>query len=527
MRSSFIALLLVFGLSAISRAMPNENDEKQSDGEVVAAKLDIVPKIVSVSPQDGATDVATITEIKIRFDQPMKPGSISLEWSGHGKNGGFRPRGGVAYDADLFEFTLPVVLKSSVTHEILVNDGAMSRALARSRTEATSGFRSAMGTAAKPFKWSFTSSEPAAADDGPKIVSIHPEPDTEIALATELRVRFDAPMDPTCYELGYDRGSFGAAMSLFGDVSYDTSRHEFRLPVAFPANWNGILQLRGFRGIHGRTAESRHVKFRTLREPLSAERRDALSKLSESEVLKTLLDSVKIRHQNIGSAKVTATSRMIHSNFDWGYSISRTEATFAKENKKFFGDISEIMPGSAVFQVGSDGEKCWFRFNDEITVCPVTEISQRTVSIADGFGLLAGSNDISRLKLEYAGKEERGGRTFHRVRGWSDIDSQYFTMTHHVGHLKEWLIDADTLLVFRAVSGTCMETEFNFELINKDIPDKIFQAPNGPNLVTKEAPPLDEGYSRRFLKVSDGTNGRMSLRWGKVGEKGTSSSGLN
>ncbi len=391
MRSALITFLLVFCLCATSRAVPNENHNKQSDGNIAVANVDTVPQIVSVSPPDGAKDVEAITEIKVRFDQPMKPGSISLEWSGRGEDGGFRPRGGLSYDADLFEFSFPVVLKSAVAHEIQLNDGAMSRALARGRAESVKGFRSASGTAAEPFKWSFTSGEPADAADGPKIVSIHPEPDTEVALATELRVQFDGPMDPACYELGYDRGAFGTRISLFGDVSYDTSRHEFRIPVAFPPNWNGVLELRGFRGSSGHAAESRPVGFRTLRKPLSAERRELLAKVSQSEALKTLLESVKTRYQVIDSAKVTATSRQGHSNLGWQYSISSTEATFAKEDNKFFGDVSEVMSGSAFFQVGSDGDECWFRFNNEVTVCPATEIARQAVSIADGFGLLAGA----------------------------------------------------------------------------------------------------------------------------------------
>ncbi len=71
----------------------------------------------------------------------------------------------------------------------------------------------------------------------------------------------------------------------------------------------------------------------------------------------------------------------------------------------------------------------------------------------------------------------------HRVRSWSGIDSAAFEKTHRVGNLREWLIDADTSLVFRARYGTLMETEFDYELVNKDVPDEIFEAPVGPNVV--------------------------------------------
>lgn len=527
MRIAFTTCVLAIGLCRFSWAEPNVAPESKGDVDVAASKVNTVPTILSVFPQHGARDVAITSEIRIRFDQPMKPGSVSLEWSGHGKNGGFRTRGAWLYDAELFEFTFPVVFKTGVTHEVQLNDGLINHSFARARPESASGFQSARGTASKPFKWSFATAALPTNIIGPKIVSIHPEPGSEIALATELRVRFDRPMDPVYYELEYERGTFGHRISLLGDVSYDASRHEFWVPLAFPANWNGEVQLRGFRGSQGLPAESRDVGFRTLREPLSAERRDSLSNHADSEFLTTLLEDARTRHQEIKSVKVNATSRMIHSDLEWGYSISSTQAKFAKEDNKFFGDVSEIMPGTATFQVGSDGGECWFRYNNGVTVCPTTDVKRQTVSIADGFGLLSGNMDISQLRLEYVGMEALVGRSFHRIRSWSDIESAAFKMTGRVGNLREWLIDSETRLVFRVRYGTLMETEFSYELVNQNFPDEFFRAPTGPNIVTSKVQPLAEGYTERFLKVSDGTNGRMSLRWGKSGVKGTSSSGLN
>jgi hypothetical protein len=39
--------------------------------------------------------------------------------------------------------------------------------------------------------------------------------------------------------------------------------------------------------------------------------------------------------------------------------------------------------------------------------------------------------------------------------------------------------------------------------------------------------PLGNGYTNRFVNVRDGSDGRMSARWGKFGSAGRSSSGLN
>ena len=69
--------------------------------------------------------------------------------------------------------------------------------------------------------------------------------------------------------------------------------------------------------------------------------------------------------------------------------------------------------------------------------------------------------------------------------------------------------------------------DYRYTRINEPIPDEEFQPQTGPGVQLKDPLPLDEGYTRRFLNVVDGTNGRMSIRWGRKGPKGTYSSGLN
>ncbi len=39
--------------------------------------------------------------------------------------------------------------------------------------------------------------------------------------------------------------------------------------------------------------------------------------------------------------------------------------------------------------------------------------------------------------------------------------------------------------------------------------------------------PLSEKYDHYLVNTSDGSNGRMSVRWGRKGPEGTSGSGLN
>ncbi len=71
------------------------------------------------------------------------------------------------------------------------------------------------------------------------------------------------------------------------------------------------------------------------------------------------------------------------------------------------------------------------------------------------------------------------------------------------------------------------ETWFIASRINERILDSEFRPSMGPNVVIQPLDPLTEGYTVRTLNVRDGSDGRMSVRWGMQGPKGTMSSGLN
>ncbi len=74
------------------------------------------PRVVRVAPANGATDVDTATEIRIRFDRPMDPNRLELNW-GLGV-AGFRLRGTERYDADTHEFVIPVWLTPRSRHNV-------------------------------------------------------------------------------------------------------------------------------------------------------------------------------------------------------------------------------------------------------------------------------------------------------------------------------------------------------------------------------------------------------------------------
>lgn len=90
---------------------------------------------------------------------------------------------------------------------------------------------------------------------------------------------------------------------------------------------------------------------------------------------------------------------------------------------------------------------------------------------------------------------------------------------------KKDVSDAGTLLVARHISNK-LDLNFRYETLNPATME-LFQPPSGKQVKRSDAEPLVEGYTNRFLRISDGTNGRMSSRWGRNGSKGSISGGLN
>ncbi|MHC4404432.1 MAG: S41 family peptidase, partial [Planctomycetota bacterium] len=151
------------------------------------------PRVVAVSPADGATDVEPVTEIRLRFDRPMDPLVGKLEWelaggvdSGPAGVGGVRLRQAPRYVSETHEFVIPVVL-SPGRHCLLVN-----RVFGG---EEPSGFLSDDGVAAASYRWRFTVADFPKRTEAPKprVVSVDPPTGSETAVYTPIRIGFDRP----------------------------------------------------------------------------------------------------------------------------------------------------------------------------------------------------------------------------------------------------------------------------------------------------------------------------------------------
>ena len=161
-------------------------------------------------------------------------------------------------------------------------------------------------------------------------------------------------------------------------------------------------------------------------------------------------------------------------------------------------------------------------------------MDDKYVAICDAFDA-SGPADAARIirdrKLQYVGEAVVRGRRCHRIRSWNLLN---LATTLH-GSLLEWSIDAETFLPARVellLVGdfpSSYAIDFTYSRINQPIPDEAFRLATDPDAPRSngEPEPLTEGYTRRFLNVKDGSDGRMSVRWGMTGPKGRMSSGLN
>ena len=194
-----------------------------------------------------------------------------------------------------------------------------------------------------------------------------------------------------------------------------------------------------------------------------------------------------------------------------------------RDARHFYGKIDEIM--GLPFRVGSDGETCWFRRDGELTILPFNEVAEKNLLVGDPFGAMSQSNArdvILKRKLVDLGQTNALGRPCRRIRSW-DVR---LVATEFLTSPVDWYIDVESLLPLHIDIGPS-SLDFAYPHLGEPIPDDLFRRRPDPGTREVPAEPLDVGYTRRFVNVIDGGDGRMSVRWGSKGHKGTMSSGLN
>lgn len=487
------------------------------------------PTVLSVSPPDGATDVETSQEIRIRFDRPMNPFYMELAWH----SGGFYPDGLPHYEENDNEFIIPVMLTAGQEQEIAFNQDQFSSAVA-------SGFRNADSATTNVFQWSF-STKPLVTQSGaikPKVVRVSPASEETTSVLTLVEIDFDQPMTPPNRHYPYldNQQAFPQVPAIISHFEYDPVSYRITFPVVLPPDQDAKLRLAGFLSAEGIASDPIVLHYRIGTERFSSRHLEQIEAAKSDPRLNELLTSMKSARERLNSGVETVqTISMMFSQaaFNW---IRANAATFKWQGiDQVYADITGPMMSTKAFVLGSDGKSCWLYSEVEgkkrLDRSPATDVDEKRFILADPFKLsrLSVQEAINDLNLVYEGKAELEGRKCHRVDKWDvQVDERggpVFAM------LTEWWIDAETLLPAQVNNYYTLATyisRFHYDSLNQPIPDEVFQPPvdqdgDFETLFAEKKP----GYDRRFIQISDGSNGRMSGRMGLRGSAGTISSGLN
>lgn len=439
---------LVSSTEGLEQPLPNfvqdATDETQDSNR---------PRVVSVFPLDGAAGIAPVTELRVRFDRPMEPLSLKLTWD----CGGFTNCDFPKYDAERYEFSIPVCLAAGKLHQIVINEPwsmpGMSIAEVRKRTP-QEGFRSAERRLGCVFAWRFFTQKLAEAGAGNDLSRLSSEASSssdDALLDAAPKAQFDEPgLSPE------------QAASQLLDLLVAVKRQ-----------------------------------------------RSQLTALSE-------------RVQELSQGRKGG----------WFVGLSSTGSSFKWQSPQHcFGDVSDIM-GCPAFRIGSDAEHCWMQDVNEaretVQVWPAKEVGRWELSFCDPFGLAGRTpaEAVGALGLKYSGLIRRGDEQWHVIE--SSRGRQLGAGVGTVPNRTRWRIDPRTYLlaeILTSDSDRLSRTRFLYDSINQPLSTAAFAVPRPKGVSIQQADALDAAYTNRFIRVSDGSNGRMSLGIGKFGPGGTSTSG--
>ena len=502
-------------------------------------------RVVAVSPADGAENVDPVQSLRIRFDRPMDPHHLKLEWLA----GGFQLNGGIEVSADQKGFVFPVRLTPGHLQNLALNHDPFREARTSSARKGTKsglpavgGFLDATLGPANEFRWSFETKEAPSnsAAAKPRVVSVSPVSGATTPVLTMVEITFDQPMRAPDEELPFLRKKtpFAQGASLIPSIDYNSALRRFTLPAMLPPEDDSRLILLGFTSAEGVASDPVVLHYQTGNDDLDPAYVQRAKAAAQDPELRAVLARMKEARARLNSGVETVQSMdlsLAQSRTAFG-SIEVKSAVFRWLGPdQVYADISGPMSmgGPTVFVLGSDGKVCWlYSENDkgekrlDKTAASYT---QRQISVADPFGLVHGSVDdvLAEKALVLSSEAQLDGHPCYRFESW-DVSQQPMVYATK----NQWWIDEKTLLPKQMVqyhSYGCNTVRFDYTDLNTALPESDFAPPTGssehanPLFFTEDPKPGE----RRFLRISDGSNGRMSGRLGWNGPGGTTSSGMN
>jgi hypothetical protein len=493
------------------------------------------PKVISVFPADGAQEVESITELRLRFDRPMDPLSAALDWTEGGTFQAEFPR----YDQDRHEFVFPVRLLAGAAHEIVVNRATTMGTLAETRALfCREGFQTPDHQLAALHVWRFRTKAAAKPGAGapPKVISLEPASGSQVPLLCFAEIRFDQPMMSPSEVFPYvisDAMPWDRA-ELIGSVKLDVDQQRYRVPLLLPPKQKLTIALSGFRSAAGIASEPVRFAYESGESVYSPGLLERRKQATQDARLLGLLQNQQQQRGQVTSLVERVQTLLLTREAGRITRLRATAATFKwRAPNLFVADAAGPMLTCAAFTVGCDGQNAWWHYESRekkrLVLCPVAEMHRMNLSVGDPFGLTARSTvaAVEAMGLAYAGTANLDGRNCQVIEAWS---AQTVGDKMSTGSLTQWCLDDQNPRVVRVSDygmGFELHSRFLYDAVNEPIPDSVFAPPGGEGLKREAVEPLEADFTQRFLNARDGADGRMSVRWGKQGPKSSSSSGLN
>jgi C-terminal processing protease CtpA/Prc len=493
------------------------------------------PKVVSVTPTNGAPAVGSITELHVRFDRQMDPLSLKLNWEA----GGFLDCEFPMYNSNKYEFTIPIHLAPGMLQQIVVNNplGSEENLNEERKQFPRDGFQSVDHHLAGLFVWRFhTQATPApSSTPPPQVTTISPALGSRVPFRTFLEIQFDQPMTPPVEAFPYLLSGPGTKdPKMISRVQYEAAAHTFRIPLLLPPDEKVEFTLTGFRSAAGVPAKPIMFQYQVSDEELTKADREKIEAGTREPRLLDLLETMKQKRMQLTSIGERVQNLMLFQKDGLFYELQSGSATFKwQKPDQYYGDVTDIMPMCTDFRIGSDGQRWWWHEESanltNFVVCPVEEMHELNISICDPFDLTHETLTVAALELglNYVGVSNAGVTDNPLLEAWKVDRIPGITP---LGSLIQWRIDPQNYRpaeITMFTSGLVLRMRFLYDRVNELLPTGDFAVPKLEGLSPAAPETLHKGYTNRFVNLRDGSNGRMSVRWGQKGFQRTYSDGLN